>query len=202
MTTSEWEAAYDSLYAEFGQKWPLFPTRESYLEHWMPLWRSMYDEHDSELSVRMFVQHRIAAINRICGPIGPVQVVKRGGARYDAGLWERVAPTRREAVGYYADPDAHERIEISSRVPIVDFRILSVDPEEEYRKLRRWGTPERRSLFQVTIPVGVGVVLDGEEMIILPPGIKINITNIIAPIYDDGVQLAARLYVGSASQEE
>ena len=202
MTTSEWEAAYDVLYAEFGQEWPLFPDREHYLRVLVPQYRGMYAARDGGLSVKMFVQHRIAAANRLAGPIGPVEIVKRGGKRYDGGLWERVTPTRREAVGYYADPDAQERIEIGSRVPIADFRVLSVDPEPEYRKLRLWGSPERRSLFQVTIPVGVSVVLDGEELVILPPGIKINITNIIAPIYDDGVRLAARLYVGSASQEE
>ena len=76
---AEWEAAYDTLFAKFGRKWTTFPTRDVYRELVKFGWLEMYRTRSEGLglTVEQYAQRRLAARERLGGPLGPVTVVKR-----------------------------------------------------------------------------------------------------------------------------
>ncbi len=78
---AEWEAAYDTLFAKFGRKWTTFPTRHGYREmvkwRWLEMYRTSREGEALGLTVEQFAQRRLAAMERLGGPLGPITVVKR-----------------------------------------------------------------------------------------------------------------------------
>ena len=201
-STDPWEVAYRELADETSSG--LFPERRVFDVN-VENWKVTYEESPDDLTVKQYLQMRLAAVVRLTSDLGPARVISTPSqteSRTEIDLYRHIAAIRRTTVAYYASSTPYANVRQGSKIHISDFTELTVNEGEVYRELARLGDVDRRSMLQVRVQRGVRVVTyDEDRRIVLPPGTSIEVERIVEPVLNEGITVAARLIVGYASQE-
>ena len=121
MLNEEWTRAYQELASEIRS--PEFPGREVFDAN-VENWKALYEDDDSGLTVKQFLQARLAAVVRLSSDLGPARIIRRGPeAKLDIGELMRSLANRRPVFHSEADFQLALGWHINSQMPEAQVRL-------------------------------------------------------------------------------